>query len=288
MFFIQQYKSTFSKSQFCNCDQNYGQVVIDNNFINCCAKNGVVRICGNFVSTINKPAITIEYDSHMDVELIIENSKIEGVASYSYFTNLSEPASSMHDMIVFNVPKYFQYNGSYKITIRNCLIMGNYTNVDSKKSKPRVISVSYPKKFYFLNNLVKGTAGINIAGWDRDFEISSVGQSLLNTADIKVMYNKILDTDGRLSNGKNGWHGSGSTLSGIGASAISISCLNGVSGVEIAWNEIVNIPDSSLVEDVVNFYLSSGTKQSPIKFHDNYIQGTYPYPCTFNGDFSGG
>jgi parallel beta-helix repeat protein len=43
----------------------------------------------------------------------------------------------------------------------------------------------------------------------------------------------------------------------------------------VAWNEVVNDPGASRVEDNINIYLSSGTPDSPLRIHDNYIQGAY-------------
>jgi len=57
--------------------------------------------------------------------------------------------------------------------------------------------------------------------------------------------------------------------------------------IEIAWNEVTNDPGASGVEDVINIYKSSGTPQSPIRIHDNYINGAYPADLT-SADYSGG
>jgi hypothetical protein len=48
-----------------------------------------------------------------------------------------------------------------------------------------------------------------------------------------------------------------------------------VGGVEIAWNQVINDPGDSRVEDNISIYLSSGTPASPISIHDNYIAGAY-------------
>ena len=50
----------------------------------------------------------------------------------------------------------------------------------------------------------------------------------------------------------------------------------GVPGVEIAWNQVINQPGQSAVEDNINFYLSKGTSFSPIHAHNNYIDGAFP------------
>ena len=57
-------------------------------------------------------------------------------------------------------------------------------------------------------------------------------------------------------------------------------------GITVAWNEIVNYPNQSLVNENISLYDAGGTSSSPAEFHDNYIQGAYPYnPATdsYNG-----
>ena len=51
--------------------------------------------------------------------------------------------------------------------------------------------------------------------------------------------------------------------------------MQNVPGIEIAWNQVINEPGKSRVEDNINIYLSRGTAASPILIHDNYIQGAY-------------
>ena len=46
-----------------------------------------------------------------------------------------------------------------------------------------------------------------------------------------------------------------------------------VSGIEIGWNSVVDDPGQSRAEDVISMYKSSGTANSPIRIHDNYIDG---------------
>jgi hypothetical protein len=48
-----------------------------------------------------------------------------------------------------------------------------------------------------------------------------------------------------------------------------------VSGIDIGYNEVINEPGNSRVEDNISIYKSSGTSSSPILIHDNYIQGAY-------------
>lgn len=48
-----------------------------------------------------------------------------------------------------------------------------------------------------------------------------------------------------------------------------------IAHAEIAWNEVINEPFVARVEDVVNMYQSRGLKDSPIRIHDNFIDGAY-------------
>lgn len=59
----------------------------------------------------------------------------------------------------------------------------------------------------------------------------------------------------------------------------------GVANVELAYNQVINEPGKSSVEDNFNFYNSSGTVSSRINFHDNYVQGAYP--LDLNAPFTG-
>ncbi len=57
--------------------------------------------------------------------------------------------------------------------------------------------------------------------------------------------------------------------------------------IDIGWNEVVNQPGASKVEDVISLYKSSGaTAQTPIRVHDNFIWGAFPDPL--DGSYSGG
>jgi hypothetical protein len=58
--------------------------------------------------------------------------------------------------------------------------------------------------------------------------------------------------------------------------------------VELAWNRIVNQPEKSRVEDVVNFFNSGGTSGRLWKVHHNLIWGAFPEHPTTEQGFSGG
>jgi len=104
------------------------------------------------------------------------------------------------------------------------------------------------------------------------------------TETITILKNRGRNVLGLESNGNNGY------LAGEGnwawAHAIQLSNMSSVPGITVAWNEIVNYPNQSLVNENISLYDAGGTSSSPAEFHDNYIQGAYPYnPATdsYNG-----
>ena len=56
--------------------------------------------------------------------------------------------------------------------------------------------------------------------------------------------------------------------------AIQISNASNIPGVDIGYNEIIDDPYASYVNDVINIY-AGGTPNTPINVHNNYIQGLY-------------
>jgi hypothetical protein len=92
---------------------------------------------------------------------------------------------------------------------------------------------------------------------------------------IKIRYNRARNIDGRIHDG---WYRS---------QFVQFNFRGSLPHAEIAWNEIINEPNKSLVEDNINLSNSRGTPDSPIRIHNNYIQGAYPYPAD-SKEYSGG
>ena len=70
--------------------------------------------------------------------------------------------------------------------------------------------------------------------------------------------------------------------------AIMINSVVGVAGINIGWNQIINTPGQSYVNDVINIFNSSGTAASPINIHNNCINGIWsPSPGTIGGNGTG-
>ena len=111
--------------------------------------------------------------------------------------------------------------------------------------------------------------------------------SALAKETIRILYNKVGDVDGRRSDGQGGYLIAGEQKQVV-AHAILFNAINRIPGAEIAWNEIVNEPGNSMVSDNINMYGSSGTPDSPILIHDNYVQGGYNPDPASDKVYSGG
>jgi len=90
---------------------------------------------------------------------------------------------------------------------------------------------------------------------------------------VKFRYNSIRNVDGRTSSGL-GYTNDWNVSTGYGV-AFQLANSRNIPNVEVAWNEVVNTPGESAVEDNFSFWMSSGTSSSPIHVHDNYIQGSW-------------
>jgi hypothetical protein len=100
-------------------------------------------------------------------------------------------------------------------------------------------------------------------------------------ATIVIRANRARNLNGRLSNGNGGYL----TAQGRGAHFIQLDSVQSVPGIDVGWNEVINYPGRSLVEDNIQVYRSSGTANQPLEIHDSYIQGAYPLAAqdAFNG-----
>ncbi len=76
-------------------------------------------------------------------------------------------------------------------------------------------------------------------------------------------------------------NGNGGSLAGESnwqwSHGFQISNAPGLPNMKIAWNEIVDYPQKSLVNEIINMYVSGGTASSPTQINDNYLQGAYAY-----------
>ncbi|GGF01626.1 T9SS type A sorting domain-containing protein [Hymenobacter cavernae] len=149
--------------------------------------------------------------------------------------------------------------GGADLTVRNC---SGYGLTPSQDNRPRgrFVDAWQAKQLVLEHNYLEQTTGILANRWSGN---GSAQQT------ITIRYNKGLNCDGRYRNGGKEHR-----------SFIQLNTVQHLAGIEISYNEFRNLPNQSAVEDNLNFYNSSGTSQSPIRVHDNLVQGAYPYPAT--------
>ncbi len=150
-----------------------------------------------------------------------------------------------------------QSGSGANLVVRNCSGLGLAPSVDGQ-APGHFLDTYQSANLVIEHNYFSGTSGIVVNRW------TGGGGTLT------VRYNQVRDVDGRWRNG------GGSTRS----SFLQLNTVQGLAGVEIAYNEVINTPNQSLVEDNINLYNSSGTAGSPIRVHDNFVRGAYPYPAT--------
>ena len=136
-----------------------------------------------------------------------------------------------------------------------------------------------------VNNYMEGTGGIKLIEYAGD---GTAAES------VRVVGNSALNIDGRMSDGNGGFLdfnkrkrlSDGVEEEGFEVRQfVQLRKVPNVPGVEIAWNQVVNEVGRSRVEDNINIYKSSGTPDSPIRIHDNYVQGAYtikPWQGSYN------
>jgi Ricin-type beta-trefoil lectin domain-like/Bacterial Ig-like domain (group 2) len=163
------------------------------------------------------------------------------------------------------------------LTVKNVVAIGVNPNVVGL-SNGMFVDAQYPalldvESSYFENVLF----GVYVRGY---------GGNANGTQTITILNNRGRNTLGTISDG-NGGYLPGQTNWQF-AHTIQIANVNSVPGMQIAWNELINYPGQSLVNEVINMFDTSGTASSPLLIHDNFIQGAYPYNPTDSGYNGGG
>lgn len=217
---------------------------------------------GNWESTdANTPAVVIQTTA----PVVIENCNVRGPGNL-ITTRLSDA----------------QNNSNTNVTVRNCHGI-SYAPQESGRAPGYFFIAVYFQNVDLENNTLENTRGIWL-----------VGQSQAGTQkSVKVLRNQAKNLNGATSDGAtcSSKNTGGFTANGgaCGASFVQLVGVQQVPGVEIAWNEVINEPGKSRVEDTINIYNSSGTPESPLLLHDNYIQGAYPtQPGTDTKYYGGG
>lgn len=172
---------------------------------------------------------------------------------------------------LINAPVY-----GTNLTVKNVVAVGVNPNVAGLTNgvfvdaqHPALLDV---QNSYFENVLF----GVYVRGY---------GGNKNGTETITILNNRGRNILGTRSDGKGGYLPGETNWQW--AHAIQISNVNSVPGMQIAWNEIINYPGQSLVNENINMFDTSGTASSPVLIHDNFIQGAYPYSPT-QGGYNGG
>ena len=155
-----------------------------------------------------------------------------------------------------------------KITVRTTRARGLNPGQPGK-TQGRFIQTYNNDSLIVEHNDLEGTMGIQVNTYagNRD------GQQT-----IRVRYNRVRNLMGQVSDGAGGYLSGNVHPSDFEfANFVQLYEVRDVPGLEIAWNEVINEPRKSRVEDVINFCRSGGASQSWAEVHDNYIQGGYAY-----------
>lgn len=160
------------------------------------------------------------------------------------------------------------YSGT-QVTVRNCKGLMKTPNV-AGKAAGRFLSLYGPKSLVAENNDITGGSGFYADGGGKGADL------------IRIRYNKQLNVDGRQSDGKGGYLATYNI-----AQFLQLNNVQGITDGEVSWNQVINQPYESRVEDNINLYLTRGLSTRKFPVHDNYIQGAYPADPVKDG-FSGG
>ena len=141
------------------------------------------------------------------------------------------------------------------VTVRNVQGWG-LTPTVANQSQGRFFAAEGVKNIVLENNDMVQTSGVYL-------NLYRGNQTAAQT--VRLMRNRARNIDGRRPDG--------------GQETVQFAQLNALTGLQFAaigWNEVINAPGQSLVEDNISIYKSNGTTGSPIAIHDNYIFGAYP------------
>jgi hypothetical protein len=159
-----------------------------------------------------------------------------------------------------------------KITIRNTRGVGVNPSV-AGRCVGRFANIERFASVTIENCSMENTAGIYLLDYAGD-------RSERQT--VRIIGNTSKNIDGRHSDGRGGYTDSFDLVQ-----FAQLDKCRHLTGAEIAWNQVINEPGRSRVEDNISIYMSSGTAKSPLRIHDNFIRGGYPTHPEKDG-YSGG
>ena len=137
----------------------------------------------------------------------------------------------------------------------------------------RFLTASNPDSLEVADCDLNRTGGIYVSGF---------GAAQTARPTISIHDNRVHNVDGRIRDGAGGFRSHPHLVQ-----FVQLDKVRHVGQIEFAWNQVINDPGDSAVEDVISIFKSSGLRESPIRIHNNYIRGAYPIdPAAPN--YSGG
>lgn len=156
------------------------------------------------------------------------------------------------------------------LTVTDSMLLGVTPAASTIVAGRRAVELYRPNNLKVQNNLLENNAGVKVNGW--------TGASS-DTKTIKVLNNQVKNITNKNILKKPGTH---TDLMQF----VQIGQISSISGVEIAWNEVINKFGESRVEDNINLFKTGGEQNSPITIHNNFIWGGYP--ASYASAYSGG
>ena len=147
-----------------------------------------------------------------------------------------------------------------RVTVENCRFYGTGSQPIGT-TRGRALYAYRPAQLVFEHNYLLNTAGTKVEYW----ATNATGTN--NT--LQWRYNRVENICG----------GTG----GDYRQALQLQHVEELAGMEVAYNQIINTPNQSRVEDNFNVGESSGTSSSALRLHHNYVQGAYPAVATASG-----
>jgi hypothetical protein len=184
----------------------------------------------------------------------------------------TEPVTIAHSTIISRNSGILCVPGA-NLTVTECYLIAQNPNVENQTTGTAIYA-------YAPSALT--VTRCHLDGWCQGITVDGSAGSAPTTATIQIELNHILQTNGRPSNGNNGWFGTAYLNAqgiwedeGGGAHSIVLFHTHQDPNITIQYNEIAQPIATS---DVINLYGSSGTETNPILIQGNYVEGPLPNP----------
>ena len=191
------------------------------------------------------------------------------------------------------------------ITVKNCVVEGLNPDVRGVQ-QDRFIGTYRPHSLQVIGNTIINTAGIYVDGGTYDPQAGNQNEPLRGP--LLITRNDVRNINGLVSDGLGGYlvnrpyaevistrplvRNAKGELEPAWIPLVQFVQLNHVrsthnKSMEISWNRVINKPGQSAVEDNINIVESQGMASTPLRIHNNFIQGAYPADSN-KGGYSGG